>query len=186
MSQTVIHDQISLFLYACLLGIGFGIYYDIFRFAREIGFNSDINILIQDIFFTVSIAPATFLFFTAFNNGVIRIFAIAGQFGGLLLYRYTFGVLTMKIFKVLVIPVRAIINLIRKPFRTFEVFLIKRWKSYVFNLKVNKNKRIKDKQQKSQEKAKLKTEQASKSNKIKKQQTANQSKKGSSKQKIRV
>lgn len=150
MSQTVIHDQISLFLYACLLGIGLGVYYDIFRFAREIGFNSDINVLIQDIFFTVSIAPITFLFFTAFNNGIIRIFAIVGQFGGLLLYRYTLGVFTMMLFKLLILPIRAITNVIRKPFQTFEVFLIKRWKSYVFNLRVNKNKRNLDKQLKKQ------------------------------------
>ncbi len=127
MVQSILSEQVNLFLYALILGLILGAYYDIFRFLREIGLNSTPAVIVEDLFYCISISIPIFLFFTAFNSGNIRIFALIGMLIGTLGYRFTIGIVTLKLLRLLLKPIRATINLIKKPFRIFSVFATKKY-----------------------------------------------------------
>ena len=126
MVQSILNEQLKLFLYSIALGGFFGVYYDIFRFLREFGFNSDISVIIQDLIFTVSISIPTFLFFAGFNNGNIRLFCLLAALIGFLIYRFTVGLVTIRILRLILKPLKFLKRLIIKPFAILEIVLLKK------------------------------------------------------------
>ena len=157
MGQSIISEQVNLFLYALILGLILGAYYDIFRFLREIGLNSTPAVIVEDLFYCTSISIPIFLFFTAFNSGNIRIFALIGMLIGTLGYRFTIGILTLKLLRLLLKPIRATINLIKKPFHIFSIFITKKYYTMKNQHRVKKDKKKKTTSQNNKKPTKKKT-----------------------------
>lgn len=112
--ETTLSEQLSVFVWSCAFGVILGVFYEIFRFARLAGLNSKLHVYIQDIIFMCICSVLTFLFTVGFNKGKIRFFILLGELLGLLLYRYTIGEFTIKIFKLFLTLIHFVIAVITK------------------------------------------------------------------------
>ncbi|MCR5635921.1 MAG: hypothetical protein K6F76_01900 [Clostridiales bacterium] len=126
MDKIIISQELYFLLYSVIFGAFIGVYYDVFRFLRELGINSQKAVIIQDLFFFISISVPVFLFFCAVNKGNISPYSLAVMFAGFLIYRYTAGRLTMLIFKLILIPFKALFRLISGIFKKIRSRLCKR------------------------------------------------------------
>ncbi len=126
MDKIIISQELYFLLYSVIFGVFIGVYYDLFRFLRELGVNSQKAVIIQDIFFFLSISVPVFLFFCAVNKGNISLYSLLIMFAGFLIYRYTAGRLTMLIFRLILIPFKAMFKLISGIFKKLRSFFGKR------------------------------------------------------------
>ena len=117
MDKIIISQELNFLLYSVIFGLFIGVYYDLFRFLRELGVNSTKAVIIQDILFFITISIPVFLFFCAVNKGNISLYSLLVMFTGFLVYRYTVGRITMFIFKLLLIPFKAAIKAAKRTLR---------------------------------------------------------------------
>lgn len=97
--QFFISDQVNVFFMAMLCGVIIAVINEAFRFLRYIGFNSDVNVFIQDIVFMSIAAFISFCFALCFNKGNVRFFILLAELLGFLMFRYTVGLFTGILFK---------------------------------------------------------------------------------------
>lgn len=112
--QFFILDQVYVFFMAILCGIIIGIINEPFRFLRYIGFDSTVGTFIQDIVFMCIVAFLSFFFSLCYNKGEIRFFILLGELFGFLLFRYTVGIITGKLFYLLHLLLTKIIEFLKK------------------------------------------------------------------------
>ncbi|MGN0551499.1 MAG: spore cortex biosynthesis protein YabQ [Acutalibacteraceae bacterium] len=112
-------SQIQVFLFAVIFGLLLGVLYDLFRFLRILGLNGKIHILILDVLFLSLCACASFIFAVAFNEGEIRGFTLLAHLCGILLYRFSVGILTGKLFVLLSLFLKRIFQLFIKGYCLF-------------------------------------------------------------------
>ena len=96
-----VYEQAEIFYYAFVFGLGVGVWYDFFRLLRNIGFNSKRAFIIQDILFMSGCSVMCFVFSLLTVNGHFRVFVIIGHIFGLLSYRFSVGMVTGLVFKLL-------------------------------------------------------------------------------------
>lgn len=113
MEQSVT-NQIYIFLFAVIFGLIFGVINDFFRFIRYLGFKSKTAVFFQDLIFMSLCGLLSFFFLLVFNKGEIRYFPLIGEFIGLAIYRYTIGIITYKIFKLILSFLQLIALFIKK------------------------------------------------------------------------
>lgn len=118
-------QQISIFICAIVGGLLIGIINEPFRFLRYAGFNSKTEIFIQDIIFMLLSAFITFFFSLCYNKGEVRFFIIFGELIGFLIFRYTIGLLTGKIFGFIFAVIRKILYILKKFFNVIVTILTK-------------------------------------------------------------
>lgn len=106
--EKTVNEQLMLFGFALLFGMMLGVVNDLFRFIRFLGFDTKKAVFFQDILFMCLCAFATFLFSLAYNQGEIRFFTLFGEFLGIVIYRYTIGIITGKVFSGLVYVLKKI------------------------------------------------------------------------------
>lgn len=92
-----------------LLGVSFGVLYDVFRFLRLI-FSSKYAAFILDFLFFIVISMIFFIFLLGYNNGQVRVYYFTLSLIGYLLYIFTIFRLTLR-------PERAIAMFFRKILR---------------------------------------------------------------------
>lgn len=106
--QFFISDQVHIFLMAILCGAIMGIINEPFRFLRYIGISDKASVFIQDITFMSVIAFISFFFALCYNKGELRFFILLGELIGFLIFRYTIGLITGKLFYFLRFCIRKI------------------------------------------------------------------------------
>ena len=89
--ELTVAGQTWSFLYSLLLGMGLGLFYDVFRILRIALPHRTIAVAIEDIFYWTSAAFLTFFFFFYTDGGRIRIYLLTGEAIGFLLYYFTLG-----------------------------------------------------------------------------------------------
>lgn len=89
--------QGQLFLQALLLGACMAAVYDLLKIYRQLFGGGTVALFIQDVLFFSVCGFVTFIFMLVFNNGQVRIFAIAAQLAGAVIYRLSLGRLVMLI-----------------------------------------------------------------------------------------
>ena len=94
--------QWELFLYAGLLGVLLGAYYDVFRIIRYLTAQGKRQTFFWDLFYFFSSGVATFLFLLAANQGQMRFYLLAGELIGWCLYHLTLGQATLFISRLVV------------------------------------------------------------------------------------
>lgn len=107
-----VYEQGEVFYFSFVFGLFVGLYYDVYRFLRYIGFTSKSAVMIQDLCFMCTSAVATFLFSQTVVNGHIRVYVLAAEIFGAVSYRYSLGLLSSFIFKIL----QSVLNFIKKVF----------------------------------------------------------------------
>lgn len=93
-----VYEQSEIFYFSFVFGVFLGIYYDLFRFLRYLGFTSKFAVILQDIIFMSTAAAASFLFSQTTVNGHLRAFVIFAELIGILSYRYSIGLLSGFVF----------------------------------------------------------------------------------------
>ena len=109
--QFFISDQVHIFLMAILCGAILGIINEPFRFLRYMGISDKASVFIQDIAFMLVIAFISFFFALCYNKGELRFFILLGELIGFLIFRYTIGLITGKLFYFLRFCIRKITKL---------------------------------------------------------------------------
>lgn len=84
------------FLYACLLGVGLGVVFDFFRLLRLIFGGQPFLVFLEDLLFFTLAAGCTLYFSITFCSGWMRIFVLAGEFLGFVIYHFTVGELVIR------------------------------------------------------------------------------------------
>lgn len=93
-----VYEQAEIFYFAFVFGLIIGVWYDLFRLLRALGFNSKRAFILQDIVFMSGSAVMCFLFALVNVNGHFRVFVMIGHMLGLFAYRFSFGMLSGVIF----------------------------------------------------------------------------------------
>lgn len=83
--------ELWIFGYSCLLGVGLGILYDIFRIIRMLINTRNITIFLQDIIYFIVSGFVTFIFVLGINEGQSRFYILAGEGIGWIVYHITLG-----------------------------------------------------------------------------------------------
>lgn len=112
--QFFLSQQVTIFLFAIFAGVVIGIINEPFRFLRYSGFNSKSDIFIQDVVFMAISAFITYFFALCYNKGDVRFFVLIGELCGFLLFRYTIGLLTGKLFYILNYCIELMFSVVKK------------------------------------------------------------------------
>ena len=105
--------ELWIFSYSCLLGLGLGILYDVFRIIRMLINTKNITIFLQDVIYFIVSGLITFLFVLGINEGQSRFYILAGEGIGWIAYHITLG---EKIYR----SSENIVKIIRPKFRNFS------------------------------------------------------------------
>jgi hypothetical protein len=139
-------EDTALLLYSILLGFGFGLYYDIFRFIRLALPHRGWMVFPEDLLFFLPITFLFILFTFAFSDGTLRWFSFLGVWMGFFLYLGTLG-------KILFYFAEQILALIRLVFRFLYRITLKPiffvLKKVTFNLFTKYQKQVIIKKQKA-------------------------------------
>ncbi len=91
--ETYLSDQAVAFLWAVVLGGGLGGVYDVFRLVRILrGRDRPLLVFLEDLLFALIAALATASCFTWTNFGQVRLFLLAGEGLGFMVWHCTLGV----------------------------------------------------------------------------------------------
>lgn len=84
------------FLLSLGLGTLVGALYDVIRIVRIFFSRSGLSVLVSDVLFVLSAAALTFLFCLTAAEGEVRLYIIAGELLGFLIYYFSFGVIAVR------------------------------------------------------------------------------------------
>lgn len=96
-----VSEQCSLFLLSVILGMGIGVFYDVFRTLRIVfpPAAKKNAVFAEDIIFMVVSGAAVFLYAAVLCRGQVRFFCIVGTLLGFTLYIATVGSIIVGIFR---------------------------------------------------------------------------------------
>ena len=121
--------QIVTFLYSCVLGLIFCLFYDILRAIRQTFKITFIVTFFQDIFYFIILAVITFIFLLSLTNGEIRAYVLIGILIGFLVSIFTFSKFFVKILKYIFLKVKVVLcytsDLFNKLFIKADGFIAK-------------------------------------------------------------
>lgn len=131
------NTQLYSFFISCIFGIGYCIFYDIFRSLRKVKKHSAIVVFLEDIIYFSIIGIVTFLLQLAFSAGEIRLYLLFGILLGFIVWNFTVS-------KFLIMILVFLIKYIMKTFKVAYIFLDKIFKQLSafidkIGLKIKKN-----------------------------------------------
>ncbi|HIZ56174.1 MAG TPA: spore cortex biosynthesis protein YabQ [Firmicutes bacterium] len=148
--QIMLTQQTTAFLYACLLGVGLGLIYDIFRILRLAVPSGGIIIFVEDLLFFLVAGTATFLFMIRYNSGMLRGFIFVGELLGFSVYYFSIGTLVYRIADALINQIRKIFHMLFRilvwPFQKAFGFIYQRVRSFfvvIYTKLKNQDKKLK-------------------------------------------
>lgn len=119
-----------LFLWAILLGTGFGLLYDGLRITRIAIPPPRWAISVQDAFFFLCCAAITFFFLMRTLDGQLRFFIILGIIIGMTIYFYTLSILIMGVSELIIRLVKALLRFFCR------WFLLPIWRACYFTVRL--------------------------------------------------
>jgi len=157
MIDITVAAQTQNFLLALGFGFLLGALYDMFRLLRMTFFSRAAWVFIQDVAYFSLAAVFSFMFILTVNYGEIRVYLLAGEALGWLIYHFSIGEIVMRVskfaikgikfvlkwlFKIISAPLKFLYSIISRLFtrfaRVFKKNLKKSAKNSKFYLKKNK------------------------------------------------
>lgn len=108
--ELIVSNQTMVFLYSCLLGVGLGVCYDVFRILRVAFPLGTVVTFVEDIIYFAIAAVATFTFLLYFTQGQLRVYVLLGELLGFIVYYFTIGFVVIKISKTIVSGIRFVLR----------------------------------------------------------------------------
>lgn len=166
-------EQTQAFLVSCILGVGLGLFYEIFRITRVAIQTPAVIVAIEDIIYFIICAFVSFQFIMNGKSAKLWIFLLIGELIGWIVYHFTLGYLIIKVssgiirvikmllhflfYKILLPILKAVQKILRfifSPVILFYFFMKKKFTNLIFalkhkvkvlynNYKVHKNKKKK-------------------------------------------
>ena len=140
-------EQFKGFVISIASGILLGAFYDIFRIIRGVFHCEKRTVFFQDLFYMFIASFVTFLVALGVNYGEVRFYILGGEAIGGCIYHLTFGMITLRIFKVIAKILNKLIILpIKYLFSKLSNIILKLLKKIVYNIKnisSNQKKRLK-------------------------------------------
>lgn len=121
-----VREQLFLFGLSCLFGVLLGVVYDFFRTFRIIVPHNFWLVLIEDILFLVIYSVFLSTFAAAAARGEMRLYYVAGNLLGFILYIFTVGSAVICTIKKLLSILKHMFTFILRPLRSVYVFLCKK------------------------------------------------------------
>ena len=94
---TMVTSQITIFLFAMLLGAFLSLFFDGFRIMNAVLKVNLKRIFFEDVIYFVLSAIITFTYILVMNSGEIRVYIVLGEAIGWLIYRVTVGKFVYKL-----------------------------------------------------------------------------------------
>ncbi len=129
-------DQTIYFLSSLLFGVILSALYDVVRVLRFLGFTKPWQIIVSDILYFTVCAFLTVLFSLPFNKGSVRYFVVFGEAVGFIVYRFTIGEISAKIYCFVIHIFRKFIEKSLKILRKISNKLLKANRFVVYNVGV--------------------------------------------------
>lgn len=130
-----IAQQTFVFLYSILLGVILSVIYEVIRIMRVWGINKLHQLVISDCVFMIFCGFITFLFALAFSRGYVRFYIYIGEAIGFVLYRYTIGELTARLYSPIIFGIKKILDFICKVFKKLSEKLLINVCEIMYNIK---------------------------------------------------
>ena len=99
MLEVTISSQLYTFLYSILSGVVAGAVYTLFGLFRTVFKNSRSVTFICDILFMLIFAIITYIFSVGYTDGFVRVYVLAGEITGFLVFKFTLGSLLQRVFR---------------------------------------------------------------------------------------
>ncbi|MEG1742601.1 MAG: spore cortex biosynthesis protein YabQ [Clostridia bacterium] len=132
-------SQHLLFVFALILGVALGIFYDFLRFFRIIGLKGHIFVFFQDVLFCIISAIMFLLLLYNYSYGQVRLYAFLGVIFGFFTYYFTLGKLTFHMMKKLVAFVLPLLMALKLKIKSnLNIYIIIRLAKKGFALKNKK------------------------------------------------
>lgn len=122
-------DQTVYFLCSILFGVMLSVLYDVVRILRFCGVTKLWQIILTDVLYFLIASFLSVLFALPFNKGSVRYFAIFGEAVGFVVYRFTLGEVTAKVY---CFVIRVFRKITEKTFKYMLLFSNKLLKVGVF------------------------------------------------------
>lgn len=117
--------QLQAFLISCVVGLLFGLIYDVFRVFRIVIPHNSILVAIEDIILLTAYGIFTICFAFSIMRGQIRFFFLVGNFIGFILWYLTIGSVIIKTALRLKGYILKVIDLILTPIKKISTLLVK-------------------------------------------------------------
>lgn len=105
------------FLYAIIVGAGISAVFDLFRIIRIALSHKSVFVFIEDLLFCLMSLAGTIFFFTVYNDGVFRLYLIAGILLGFIIWHFTLGSLIIFQAKLIIRIFKVILRFVLLPFK---------------------------------------------------------------------
>lgn len=113
-----VNEEIRIFLYACIMGVFYGIVYDAFRVIRASLPHNNVIVFFEDLIYMLFCALCYFVFIMELARGQLRLYILVGNLLGFSLEHYTVGNLCVKILRTIATFIR---NWIIKPIYKYTI-----------------------------------------------------------------
>lgn len=110
----MVMKETMIFLLSCVLGAGFGAFYDLFRIIRLVFPHNKSITFIEDIFYFMLLSIVSFAFLLSQTNGVLRGFTLIGELLGAILYFFTLSIVIMKSANAIILFVKRVFGFLFK------------------------------------------------------------------------
>ena len=101
--------ETAAFFYACALGAGLGVLYDVFRLLRLVTGGKALLVFLEDLLFSFLAAGCTLYFIIEFCSGWLPLFVLAGEVLGFILYHFTVGEIVIRLFRLICRGIRFLV-----------------------------------------------------------------------------
>lgn len=112
----MLQEETLIFLGACLLGAAIAACYDTLRLIRVMLPHPRFLINLEDFLFFVAAAVVTFAFFLSYSDGGFRIFILAGELLGAVLYFFSISLVLLRLLSPVMRLARRLLRGIFHPF----------------------------------------------------------------------
>lgn len=112
--MNVIASEVIVFFEACILGVFFGAFYDVFRIIRLSFKNPKLLIFFEDLLYFIVLTIASFIMVVMKNDGFLRSFLIIGELLGMILYFFSISIVVIKSANLIIKMVKNALNFIYK------------------------------------------------------------------------
>lgn len=137
-----VHEELVLFMWSVLLGCAMGAVFDIFRAFRVIIPHRTAAAAIEDVLFCIIWAGALVCFTEVFAKGVFRMFFLAGNIPGFIIWRITIGNPLVKLLsRVLGAVIKALGKVFSLPVKLISRIYRKYRRKFVKNAKIHKSRK---------------------------------------------
>ncbi|MBR3971369.1 MAG: spore cortex biosynthesis protein YabQ [Ruminococcus sp.] len=105
-----VSEQMWCLFCSFLCGLLVGAVYDVLRVIRNLIFTGKVSVFVCDFLFVAFFSFASVFFSMAFSRGATRYFSLIGDLCGFFAFRFTFGRISLPLWRFLITKIRLILK----------------------------------------------------------------------------